>query len=137
MTHRIFAALLLAVVAIGGIALVSVRVAPNAPVSRQLTPYLESAPDRARSSMGLAGLFPARLVEARCSEDGRAADHTFESGLASIRSYAIIGFASPEDRHRDAEAVRRGLRRRSAMRREADRPPPEEVDRQGQSRRRR
>lgn len=96
MTRRILAVLLLAGVATGGIALVSVRVAPDAPAG-QLALYLELARDRARSSMGLAGLFPARLVEARCSEDGRAADLTFESGLASIRSYATIGFPAPED----------------------------------------
>jgi hypothetical protein len=60
-------AILLAVVAIGGIAVVSVRVAPDALVSDQVTPYLEGARDMARSSLGLAGLFPARLVEARCS----------------------------------------------------------------------
>jgi hypothetical protein len=94
---RIAAVFLLAVVATGGIALVSVRVAPDVPVSGQLTPHLEAARDLARSSLGLAGPFPARLVEARCSEDGRAADLTFESGLASIRSFATIGFPSPDD----------------------------------------
>jgi hypothetical protein len=96
MSRRILAGVFLAVVAIGGFALASVRVAPDEPAG-QLAPYIEAARDRARSSMGLAGLFPARFVETRCSVDGRSADLTFESGLAAIRSYATIGFPSVED----------------------------------------
>jgi hypothetical protein len=96
MSRRILGVLFLAVVAIGALALASVRVAPDAPAG-QLAPYLEAARDRARSSTGLAGLFPARFVETRCSVDGRSADLTFESGLASVRSYATIGFLSPKD----------------------------------------
>lgn len=96
MRRRILA-LLPVVIGLGAIASGNVRTAPDAPVSSQLTPYLEPAREMARSSMWLAGVFPIRFVEARCSEDGRAADLTFESALASIRSYATIGFPSPED----------------------------------------
>ncbi len=97
MSRRILAFVFLAVLALGGIVVVNLRVGPDAPVSGQLAPYLERARDMARSSMGLAGLVPVRLVEARCSEDGRAAVLTFESGLASIRSYASIGFPPAEE----------------------------------------
>lgn len=96
MSRRILS-VIVAVTALGGAALANAIGGPDAPISAQLAPYLEGARDRARSSLGVAGLFPVRFVEAGCAVDGRAADLTFESGLASIRSYATIGFPSLED----------------------------------------
>lgn len=90
-------AIMIATLALAVFASSNLRTEAGASVPASLARWLEPARDAARREAGPVGLLPARLVEARCSADGRTAVLRFESAIGAASSFATIGFPPPED----------------------------------------
>lgn len=80
-----------------GLAWINAPPGPDAAVPPSLVGVLERAREAARREAGFLGLAPARFAAARCSSDGATAVLTFESAIASARSFAIVEFPTAKE----------------------------------------